>query len=212
MAFGEYNFGTSEADHTEGYLWPPVLRFLLNEKKRASGNKTRLLDLGCGNGAFARKLATLGFDVVGIDPSESGIAQAKGVQSKVRFEVGSAYDDLLSIYGEFDYVVSLEVVEHLYSPKTYAQNLARILRPGGFAIVSTPYHGYLKNLVLAVSNKMDHHFHALWEHGHIKFWSVRTLTKLFENEGLKVEQFGFAGRSRYLAKSMFAVIRKPDSK
>lgn len=211
MGFGEYNFGSSEADHTEGYLWPPVLRFLLNEQKRASGNKTRLLDLGCGNGAFARKLATLGFDVVGIDPSESGIAQAKGVQSNVRFEVGSAYDDLLNIYGEFDYIVSLEVVEHLYSPKTYAQNFARILRPGGFAIVSTPYHGYLKNLVLAVSNKMDHHFHALWEHGHIKFWSVRTLTKLFENEGLKVEQFGFAGRSRYLAKSMFAVIRKPDS-
>jgi hypothetical protein len=39
--------------------------------------------------------------------------------------------------------------------------------------VSTPYHGYHKNLGLALSGKMDAHFTALWEGGHIKFFSIR---------------------------------------
>jgi 2-polyprenyl-6-hydroxyphenyl methylase/3-demethylubiquinone-9 3-methyltransferase len=71
-------------------------------------------------------------------------------------------------------VLSLEVIEHIYAPKDYAKSVYEILQPGGLAIISTPYHGYLKNLVLALSGKMDDHFTALWEHGHIEFWSMKT--------------------------------------
>ena len=204
MNFGEYEYRTTESNHLKGYLWEPVLRRLIQEK-----SVKRILDLGCGNGAFSKKLAELGYDVVGVDTSESGIAQARLGGHAVRFETGSAYDDLKSQFGEFDCLVSLEVVEHLYSPKTFAANLNQLLKPGGLVLISTPFHGYWKNLVMAITGKMDAHFMALWEHGHIKFWSVRTLTKLLENEGLKVEPFLFAGRNRVLAKSMIAVARKP---
>ena len=43
-------------------------------------------------------------------------------------------------------------------------------------MLSTPYHGYLKNLALAVSGRMDRHFTALHVGGHIKFFSIETLT------------------------------------
>jgi 2-polyprenyl-6-hydroxyphenyl methylase/3-demethylubiquinone-9 3-methyltransferase len=122
---------------------------------------------------------------------------------------GSAYDDLAGRYGRFPVVVSLEVVEHLYYPRKFAQAVFDLLTPGGIAVVSTPYHGYWKNLALAVTGKLDAHFTALWDHGHIKFWSPRTLTALLAEAGLTVDRVIRAGRVPVLAKSMILVARKP---
>ena len=105
--------------------------------------------------------------------------------------------------------MSLEVVEHVYAPRDYARCVASLLQPRGLAIISTPYHGYWKNLALALTGKLDGHFTALWDHGHIKFWSVRTLTQLLEETGLKVERVYRVGRFPVLAKSMILVARKP---
>lgn len=204
--FGEYEYATAAPDHLADYLWEPVLTEL-----RKHTDCRRILDLGCGNGAFANHLAKLGFEVVGIDPSQSGIAQARLSSSSVQFVVGSAYDELAKQFGQFDCVISLEVVEHLYSPAAFVKNVFELLRPGGIALVSTPYHGYFKNLCMAITGKLDQHFTALWEHGHIKFWSVRTLTQLLTTAGLSVEKYLYAGRFRYLAKSMVAVAIKPDA-
>jgi hypothetical protein len=41
--------------------------------------------------------------------------------------------------------------------------------------IMTPCHGYFKNLLLALTGKLDAHHDPLWDHGHIKFWSVPTL-------------------------------------
>ncbi len=202
--FGEYAYSSAFADHTQSYLWGPVIAELIAVPQIKS-----VFDLGCGNGAFANTLAARGYRVVGIDASESGIAQGKATNSSAQFEVASAYDDLSLRFGKFDCVVSLEVVEHLYSPQLFSQCVFDLLVPGGVAVISTPYHGYLKNLTLALSGKMDAHFTALWEHGHIKFWSIKTLTRLLSEKGLVVDRFRFAGRFRYLAKSMVAVAHRP---
>ncbi len=106
-------------------------------------------------------------------------------------------------------VISLEVVEHVYAPRTYAQTLFNLIEPGGTAIISTPYHGYWKNLALAVTGKMDRHFTVLWDHGHIKFWSIETLTKLLAEFGFVDIRFHRVGRIPQLAKSMIAVARRP---
>ena len=82
---------------------------------------------------------------------------------------------------------------------------------GGTAILSTPYHGYWKNLALALSGQMDRHFTALWDHGHIKFWSMRTLTILLEAAGFHDIRFERVGRIPPLAKAMIAVARRPVS-
>jgi len=64
----------------------------------------------------------------------------------------------------------VEVIEHLYSPKTYLANIYNWLKDDGYLILTTPYHGYLKNLAIALFNKFDNHFNPLWEGGHIKFF------------------------------------------
>jgi 2-polyprenyl-6-hydroxyphenyl methylase/3-demethylubiquinone-9 3-methyltransferase len=187
-----------------GYLWP-VLR---HEVESLALTSKRAFDLGCGSGATANMLAVLGFGITGIDLSESGIALAKAAHPNCRFEVASVYDDLAAQFGRFPLVVSLEVVEHVYDPGRYARTLYDLLEPGGTAIVSTPYHGYLKNLALAVSGKFDKHFTALWDGGHIKFFSIATLGSLLRETGFKDIRFLRVGRIPPLAKSMVAIAKK----
>ena len=133
--------------------------------------RRRILDLGCGNGSVVLHLASRGYQPVGIDPSEEGIAHGRKAYPQLELHHGSCYDDLVSQYGRFPVVLSLEVVEHVYFPRQFAATVYSLLEDGGTAIISTPYHSYLKNLVLALTGKMDAHFTVLWDHGHIKFWS-----------------------------------------
>ncbi|RCX32250.1 2-polyprenyl-6-hydroxyphenyl methylase/3-demethylubiquinone-9 3-methyltransferase [Thioalbus denitrificans] len=198
-----YRWDDSELTSSHDYLLPALLKEL---RRLREG---RLFELGCGNGSVANVLSQHGWDVTGIDPSTDGIAQANSRFPHLKLYAGSAYDDLSASYGRFPVVTSLEVVEHVYFPRKYAATLFDLLEPGGTAIISTPYHGYWKNLVLALTGRMDAHFTALWDHGHIKFWSVRTLGVLLKEAGFRDIAFTRVGRVPPLAKSMIAIARKP---
>ena len=148
------------------------------------------------------------YSVIGVDPSIDGIKEANLAFPELSLFKGSAYDDLSGTYGEFPIVVSLEVVEHVYFPRLYAKTIFKLLQPGGTAIISTPYHGYWKNLALAITGKMDLHFTALWDHGHIKFWSRETLKELLLEAGFSNIKFVRVGRIPLFAKSMIAIVTK----
>ncbi len=103
-----------------------------------------------------------------------------------------------------------EVVEHVFLPRQYARTLFDLIEPGGIAVLSTPYHGYLKNLVMALTGTLDKHFDVLHDYGHIKFWSVKTLSKLLKEVGFDKDlHFYYAGRVPFLSKSMIVVAHKP---
>lgn len=207
MNISGYRYGGAGLGHSHTYLLPTVFR-LLDGLGLPEGQR-RLFELGCGNGSVANALALRGWDVTGVDPSVEGIAQARVAYPGLRLENGSAYDDLAGRYGRFPVVLSLEVVEHVYAPRHYAQKVFDLLCPGGVAILSTPYHGYWKNLALALSGRMDAHFTALWDHGHIKFWSMKTLGELLQGAGFADIRFERVGRVPILAKAMIALARKP---
>lgn len=200
----EYQYQSSELSWDNAYLWQPVEKILLSKKS----NVNRLFDLGCGNGASANAASKLGFDVVGVDTSESGIHAATESFPQVKFAIGSAYDDLASEYGNFPIVMSLEVVEHCFEPRKYVRTIYDLLEQDGVAIISTPYHGYWKNLAIAVLGKCDDHWTALWDGGHIKFWSQATLSELLSESGFSSVEFIRVGRIPCLAKSMIAIAKK----
>ena len=188
----EYKFRNAEHSLSHTYLLPMVDKLLL-DLKLPEGNK-RVFDLGCGNGSVANHFVTSGYEVTGIDPSLQGIQEGKKRWPDMKIYEGSAYDDLSSKYGQFPALISLEVVEHVYQPRVYAKNLYNLIEQGGTAIISTPYHGYAKNIALAVANKMDFHFTALLDNGHIKFWSMNTLSSLLKEVGFREVRFERVGR------------------
>jgi 2-polyprenyl-6-hydroxyphenyl methylase/3-demethylubiquinone-9 3-methyltransferase len=202
----DYAYRDAAATYANAYLWP-ALRAII---QRRNWPDRRAFDLGCGNGATCGMLSDLGFAVTGVDTSESGIAQARSAYPTVRACVGSAYDDLAATYGTFPLVVSLEVIEHCMDPRAFAKTFLSLIAPEGVGFLSTPYHSYLKNLALAVSGKLDRHFTALWDGGHVKFFSVNTLDQLLREAGARDISFLRVGRVPILAKSMVAVVQGPN--
>jgi 2-polyprenyl-3-methyl-5-hydroxy-6-metoxy-1,4-benzoquinol methylase len=195
----EYQYQGSTLTHTYSYLTVPLLSMLTEKAKSGA----RVLDLGCGNGSLSHIIAQQGYEVVGVEESASGIAIASQSFPDCQFIQASIYDSPKpELLNAFDIIIAVEVIEHLFYPKELVRLARKCLKPGGHLILTTPYHGYLKNLILALSGKMDSHFSVLWDGGHIKFFSVKTLTELLETEAYTDIRFKFAGRLPYLWKSM----------
>jgi 2-polyprenyl-3-methyl-5-hydroxy-6-metoxy-1,4-benzoquinol methylase len=197
--YKDYGFQSSGPSHMHRRFMPHVLA-MAGEVKPGM----RVLDVGCGNGYACGEFLKLGCRVVGLDLSEQGVALARQAHPQARFELLPADDNLLDNLGEepFDLVISTEVVEHLYSPRAYARGCWLALRPGGRFICTTPYHGYLKNLVLSLLGKWDSHASPLWDGGHIKLWSKATLSQLLLETGFENLEFRGAGRLPWLWMTM----------
>ncbi len=172
----------------------------------------RVLDLGSGNGDMCGQLAGAGYDVVGVELDADGVRIARQAHPQLAFYNLGVQDDpqpLMQREGgrRFDAVVSTEVIEHLFAPHLLPAFAREVLIPGGHLIVSTPYHGYAKNLMLSLFDHWDRHHTALWHGGHIKFWSAATLSRLLEEQRFEVTGFNGVGRLPYLWKSMVLTAR-----
>lgn len=114
-----------------------------------------ILDLGCGTGLHAVRLAEMGHRVIGLDKSEPAIklakAKANGKES-VRFEVADIESERFYIYGIQDLVISLgNTISHLgrHSLIPLFDKVRRNLAPGGMFAFNTIYWAYpfRKNVV-----------------------------------------------------------------
>jgi 2-polyprenyl-3-methyl-5-hydroxy-6-metoxy-1,4-benzoquinol methylase len=196
--YKDYGFHTSQPAHTVQYLMAPMLS-LLNKDKNLC-----ILDLGCGNGYWVNFLVSQGYNAFGTDASEKGIAIAQQTNPDKFFvqdiSTGKLPQELQNL--KFDTIISTEVIEHLYDPRAFIDFCKQALNNNGEIILSTPYHGYFKNLALSVFNKWDWHLSPMWLGGHIKFWSRATLSRLLTEEGFKVVAFEGCGGIPYFWKSM----------
>ena len=195
-------FGWKDATPTysQSYLEPAILRILRYRECKS------ILDLGCGNGALVKRLSDRGFQPVGCEPDVEGAAIARRSLGGIPIYNIGVGDRTAEIKEKpFDAVISTEVIEHLYDPKELFGFASGVLKHDGTLIVSTPYHGYFKNLVLSATNMWDFHHHPQRTGGHIKFWSRKTLEDMFCQNGYEVVSFLGAARLPWLWKSMIVV-------
>lgn len=125
-----------------GWFWDPlgsqhVARYLW---ARSLVGRGLILDVACGTGYGSALLAGPGRRVLGIDTSAEAIDQANrdyGSSSGVSFMVGDAVR-LPVASSSVDFVVSFETIEHLSEPAEFVAEVARVLRPRGTVLLSTP--------------------------------------------------------------------------
>ncbi len=197
-----YGWHSDKPEHSHNYLLPIILGQLQKFKV------TKLLDIGTGNGATLPIWLENGFDIAAMEPDKIGFEIAsKNKEVDVRC-LGCG--DILPVdwIGKFEGIVCMEVIEHMFDPKQLTVTSYDTLKHNGIAVVTTPYHGYIKNILLALFNKWDFHHHPLWCGGHIKFWSKKTLIQLFSENGFEFIDFKGVGRTPYLWKSMVLTFRK----
>lgn len=196
--YKNYGFPDNKPFHTFYYLRGP-LRSLLDKNVNRC-----ILDVGCGNGHVTSDLIGEGFNAYGTDASEEGIVIAKQTHPDRFFVQDLSMDKLPAELQElnFDTIIATEVIEHLYDPAGFVDFCKQALNGKGEIILSTPYHGYLKNLLLSVFNKWDSHLSPGWTGGHIKFWSKNTLSRLLTDAGFTITEFRGCGRFSYFWMSM----------
>jgi methionine biosynthesis protein MetW len=190
-------------DHS--IVLPPIIR-----AARSIPAKGSILDLGCGNGSMLAEIREIGsWRLCGVESSPSAVSLARSQGLDVRLADASAGLGEIFERHSFDLIISVEVIEHVYDPRSLLRQALALLRPNGRLVLTTPYHGYLKNLLIAARGKCDSHYNPLWDCGHIKFWSRKTLSAALEETGYQSIQFYGAGRFRYLWKSMVLTAMAP---
>jgi 2-polyprenyl-3-methyl-5-hydroxy-6-metoxy-1,4-benzoquinol methylase len=201
----DYGWKNAEPVDSCSFDGPAILKIC----KEKGFNK--ILDVGCGNGALCRLLKAEGFEVMGCDADAEGIRLASKEGGGIKYKQIGIYDEP-SLIGKkkYDAVISSQVVEHLFVPSALPKFAFALLKPKGYFIVTTPYNGYFKNLALSILNKWDTHHTSLWDGGHIKFWSQKTLKTLITKEKFMFSEFHGVGRFPFLWKSMLMVFQKKE--
>jgi 2-polyprenyl-3-methyl-5-hydroxy-6-metoxy-1,4-benzoquinol methylase len=202
--YQDYGYHNDKRPHNFGYQLSTLLKLIDPEKNKC------ILDVGCGNGYLVNLLLSMGYKAYGIDASEKGIAIANQSNPGHFFVIDVSTNLLPEALKEleFDTLISTEVIEHLYDPAGFVEFCAGILNRGGEFVISTPYHGYLKNLTISLLNHWDKHWSPTWLGGHIKFWSKKTLSRLLIDKGFKIDSFKGCGRLPYFWMSMIIKAQK----
>ncbi|HSF32806.1 MAG TPA: class I SAM-dependent methyltransferase [Candidatus Tectomicrobia bacterium] len=164
-----------------------------------------VLDAGCGDATFMAFLQGLGFRVSGIELSSAAAARARRRCPNANIQVGSLEDPLPFVDAAFDAIWCTEVLEHLFDVHAALTEFNRVLNEKGTLLLTTPYHGLVKNLAIVLIG-FDQHFNP--EISHIRFFTRPTLERCLRRAGFVPVAWKGVGRTWPLWKSFFVVARK----
>jgi 2-polyprenyl-3-methyl-5-hydroxy-6-metoxy-1,4-benzoquinol methylase len=154
----------------------------------------RVLDVGCAEGRFAAALLDAGAQVVGVDVAEEPLRRARARRPELDLRRVPVDGDWPLDDASFDVVWAGETIEHVADTTGWLSEVRRVLRPGGGRLLlSTPAHGPLTLLGLALSRRaFARRFDPRADH--LRFYSRATLGELLGNFGfLDVELHELGG-------------------
>ena len=178
------------AERRFGHAWTPsrfdVTRAARLRELLARRPPGRLLDVGCYDGQLTRAVVTGSDTVVGLDVTFSALrAAARRSLLPVRAQ-GEAPLPFAS--GTFATVLAAEVIEHVFDTERVLAELARVLRPGGWLVVTTPNLVALSGRARLLVGQSPHNIEfdaSPGTSGHIRYFTFDTLEMLLRRVGLR---------------------------
>ncbi len=152
---------------------------------RLTGKDKDILDIGCGEGFFASKLKMNGHRVTGIDfLATPANLQAMESYSQMNLDTG----ELGAVLGgrRFDYVLLLDVLEHLKDPERLLSEAKKALRPGGRIIISVPNIANITVRLLLLAGRFDYTSRGILDNTHLRFFTRRTARRMTDSCGLSI--------------------------
>jgi 2-polyprenyl-6-hydroxyphenyl methylase/3-demethylubiquinone-9 3-methyltransferase len=148
----------------------------------------RALDIGCGAGLASEPLARMGAAMTAIDAAAENIAVARDHAAAMGLAIDYRHGGVETLEEPpFDLIVSLEVIEHVTDPALFLGHIARLLKPDGLLILSTPNRTPLSKLMIVT---LAEGFGRIPKgtHDWSKFVTPEELTSLLSAEGLTPEE------------------------
>lgn len=164
-----------------------------------------ILDVGCGRGEFCDYFVKQGYEAEGTDLSKAAIDFARKTYPSATFHACLVEDLIPTRAGTFDMIFSSEVIEHLFDVGTYLMAMNHLLKPGGLLVLTTPYHGLVKNIVIDLLNYAGH-YDPMGQH--IRFFDTKSMERCLRTfEFTPMHWWGY-GRPWPMWKSFFVVATK----
>lgn len=144
---------------------------------------SRILDLGAGTGAFSKRLADSGYSVIAIDGhADQWIPKEIPL---IRQDIDLGIADSTDV--QFDAVCCLEVIEHVENPWKLLREIAKLLRPKGVVILSTPnVTSFLSRLIFLRTGQFHQFSGVDLSYGHIRPVTAFELTLIADRLGLQI--------------------------
>lgn len=151
-----------------------------------------LADIGCGGGNLWRELAPSFSRCVGVDA-----VRYDGLPAAVEFTAADL-DRLPLPLGDrsADVVAAVEVIEHLENPRAFFRELARIVKPGGWVVVTTPNQLSLLSLLTLVVKQRFSSFQDVSYPAHITALLEVDLRRIAAECGLQKIDIRYTGEGR----------------
>lgn len=175
-----------------GSLQPDFDEYFLGERSEMQayvpGGIKRLLDVGCGAGAFAAAIkAREGCEAWGIEIEPAAAELAKEKLDRVL--VGDASDCLKSLEDEyFDCAVFNDSLEHMVRPDLLLVDLKRVLSPGGYVVASIPNIRHFRALAHILFEKdFRYRESGTFDATHLRWFTQKSIQRMFDEAGYRIQ-------------------------
>lgn len=209
---GDYQYHALHSGHTMQRFWHGgkliMIDSLVHPRLEAEG--ARLLEIGCGSGNLLLRASVPGTFPAALDLSRQALTFVRSrilsMQAEcghpTRFLLMQGVGETLPIKSNtFDLVLLSEVIEHLESPQQVIREAVRILRPGGYLLVTTPNYHSLWPLLEWLVDRLNLAPKMAGEQ-HISRFTAHSLRNMLTGSGLEEVFFG----SIYLCSPFISLI------
>ncbi len=153
---------------------------------RLVGKNQRVLQLGCGDGAFGAELVRIGNSVVGVD-TDPKVPVTAGFEDVVRADLEHGVGEFARKSGqEFDRILMLDLLEHLRDPAMILESSKALLGPRGKLIVSVPNAVNLTVRLLVLLGRFRYSDRGILDWSHLRFFTAKSITALLEKHGYRI--------------------------
>jgi glycosyltransferase involved in cell wall biosynthesis len=145
----------------------------------------KVLDIGCSSGHVARMLQRKGCEVTGVD--QFPVAADAGLKRFIRMDLNN--DRFPVDAGSYDFVLMLDVIEHLRSPEAFVDSLrqSRRERKSPTVIVTTPNVAFWLTRLMLLLGYFNYGSRGILDLTHTRLFTFASLRNLFEQSGYRVE-------------------------
>ena len=158
--------------------------------------KTRLLEIGSGSGAFLDSVRPYCGNVTGVEPHEE---YRKAMVAELKIKVVAGIDELLKSSVKFDVVTMFHVLEHIEDPVAFLKKVARVMSGDSALMIEVP------NIddVLVKVYKIPQYLSFYYQKAHLYYFSKRTLSRIYKEAGFSatiegVQRYDISNHIRWM--------------